>query len=484
MRTAMTPQPARARSDALGAHPRARLVAVLWAGYLLVLPFHCVWVLPWLGFKLQPPELVAIGLAATAAMLWMSGAVRWRFVLADAAAGTWFAAHVIALAWSDDPAGRAGLLETLGSASLVVLYIAVRLTATPQLLDRVGDWFGYAAATAAALGILGSIAATAGLPNRLATVSQTPVPYLGAAARAQAFTAGPQMLASILLVAIPLFVASRTRQRWRLRDRALAALLVLGLGATVSKTGLCLAAALAVMSASARPAGPHGSRRARVGAAAVWVVVAVVFTLGSHVMALRATQVPAMTAAQLVGGSPLVSWRWRGEAWVVMPTTYVFNKEASLRAIGRSWPVGVGPAGQPAFTAGLQDEGRFPATISLTTPHSTYLGAVAQLGAAGLAARLLMVVAGVRTIRRLLADAPDRRWDAAAYAGVGAAFLIEAISTDLLNCRHYWFLFAVLAARLDSNAPGVTASTEPVPALRPSAAPGGRGPRTSPRSWP
>lgn len=446
-----------------GAGTYTTLVAVLWAGYLLVLPFHRVWVLPWLGFKLQPPELVFVGLAATAAVLWMSGAVRWRFVLADAAAGMWLAAHVIALTWSDNPAGRAGLLETLGSAYLVVLYIAVRLTATPRLLDRVGDWFGYAAATPAALGILGSIASRAGLPNQLATAAQTPVPYLGVAARAQAFTAGPQMLASILLVAIPLFVAARTRQGWRPRDRALAALLVLGLGATASKTGLCLAAALAVMYASAKPAGPPASRRLRprVWAAAVWLFVAVVFILGSHVMALREAQVPAMTAAQLVGGSPLVSFRWRGEAWVVMPTTYLFNKEASLQAIGRSWPTGVGPAGQPAFTARLQDDRRFPATISLTTPHSTYLGVVAQLGAAGLAALLLIIGVGVRTIRRLLADAPDRRWDAAAYAGVGAAFLIEAISTDLLNCRHYWFLWAVLAARLDSSAPGVTASTEP-----------------------
>ncbi|MDO8835562.1 MAG: hypothetical protein Q7V01_08190, partial [Vicinamibacterales bacterium] len=287
-------------------------------------------------------------------------------------------------------------------------------------------------------------------------------------------------------VAIPLFVASRTRQGWRLRDRALAALLVLGLGATVSKTGLCLAAALAVMCASATPAGHHAARRPRpwVWAAAVWVCVTVGFTLGSHVMALREAQVPAMTAAQLVGGSPLVSCRWRGEAWVVMPTTYLFNKEASLQAIGRSWPAGVGPAGQPAFTAGLQGDRRFPATISLTTPHSTYLGAVAQLGAAGLAALLLIIVAGVRTIRRWLAEVPDRRWDAAAYAGIGAAFLIEAISTDLLNGRHYWFLFAVLAARLDSAAPNVTASTGPVQPVLPSAAPDGRDLRTSPRSWP
>lgn len=434
-------------------------VATLWAGYLFVLPFHRVWVLPWLGLKLQPPEVVFLGLATAAAAMWMQGRVRWRFAFADTAAAVWLAANLLALAWSSEPQGRDGLIEMLGAVYLVILYVAVRVTATPQLLDRFGEWFAYSAAVAAALGIAGSIASYAGLPNRLATVAVTPVPYLGHAARAQAFTAGPQMLASILLMAVPLFVAGRMKQGWRRRDSALVLLLVLGLGATVSKTGTCLAAALSVMWAFAWPTrqGQQSQRsRARVWVAvAIWLIVAFVFALGSHVMVLREATVPSMSTAQLVGGSPLGSFRWRDEAWVVMPTTYLFNKQASLQAIRRSWPVGVGPAGQSAFTSGLQREGRFPRTMWLITPHSTYLGPVAELGAGGLAALLLILVAGGMTINRLLADSARLRWEAAAYAGIGAAFLIEAISTDLLNCRHYWFLLAVMAARLDSRSLGV-----------------------------
>jgi hypothetical protein len=434
-------------------------VATLWAVYLLVLPFQRVWVLPWLGPKLQPPEVVFLGLATAAAAMWMRGRVRWRFAVADAAAAAWLAATLLAFAWSSEPHSRDGLIETLGAAYLVSLYIAVRVTATPQLLDRFGEWCGYSAAVAAALGIAGSLASYAGHPNRLATVAVTPVPYLGHAARAQAFTTGPQMLASIMLMAIPLFVAGRMKGGWRHRDRALVLLLVLGLGATVSKTMMCLAAALSVMWACAeprRPGHPSQGSRARVWAAVVTsLIVAFVFALGSHVMVLREAAVPSMSAAQLVGGSPLASFRWRDEAWVVMPTTYLMNKQASLQAIGRSWPLGVGPAGQPAFTSGLQHEGRFPRSIWLITPHSTYFGTAAELGAAGVAALLLILVGGGLTINRLLADAARLRWEVAAYAGVGAAFLIEAISTDLLNCRHYWFLFAVMAARLDSRSAGV-----------------------------
>jgi hypothetical protein len=433
-------------------------VATLWAAYLLVLPFQRVWVLPWLGPKLQPPEVVFLGLVTASAAMWMRGRVRWRFGVTDGAAVAWLAATLLAFAWSREPRSRDGLIEALGAAYLVSLYFTVRVTATPQLLDRFGDWCGYSAAVASLLGIAGSLASYAGHANPLATVTVTPIPYLGHAARAQAFTTGPQMLASIILMAIPLFIAGRMNRGWRRRDRALVLLLALGLGATVSKTGICVAAALSVMWACAGRRPEHSSRgsHARVWAAvAISSIVTCVFVLGSHVMVLREDAVPRMSTAQLVGGSPLASFRWRDEAWVVMPTTYLFNKQASLQAIERSWPVGVGPAGQPAFTVGLQHEGRFPQSIWLITPHSTYAGTAAELGAAGVAALLLILVGGGLTINRLLADAARPRWEAAAYAGAGAAFLIEAISTDLLNCRHYWLLFAVMAARMDSRSAGV-----------------------------
>ena len=58
---------------------------------------------------------------------------------------------------------------------------------------------------------------------------------------------------------------------------------------------------------------------------------------------------------------------------------------------------------------------------------------------------LLLSTLGI-TIVRLTRDGSIPRWMAASYAGAGAAFLIEAIATDLMNCRHYWWLFAVIAS--------------------------------------
>ena len=47
---------------------------------------------------------------------------------------------------------------------------------------------------------------------------------------------------------------------------------------------------------------------------------------------------------------------------------------------------------------------------------------------------------------RLVRHSSIPRWTAASYAGAGAVFLIEAIATDLMNCRHYWWLIAVVAS--------------------------------------
>lgn len=430
-------------------------IPALWAAYIVALPFHRLWRLPWLDVKLQPPEVIFLGLAVASAVLWWQRPIRWRFTLADAAVAAWVGANAIALVLSKGPHGKEAIIETLGAAYLAGLYVAVRITATPRLLDGFGSWFGYSAAIAAALGIAGTAAAWMALPTNLATVAATPVPYIGHAPRAQAFTAGPQMLASILLMAVPLFAGSRMVRGWRRRDIACVLLLIAGLPATLSKTALCLAPALAVMwacAAETRSSTLFMRKRRRVviaGLLSLWI--AVVMIVGSQVIVTKKSTIATMSAAQLVGGQPLATFEWRDESWALMPSTYAFNWRASLEAIARSWPVGVGPAGQSAFTMTLQREGTFPWSIWITTPHSTYLGAVAERGAAGLVALALMLIAAGITIRRLLAGPVRFRWEAAAYAGAGTGFLIEALTTDLLNCRHYWLLLAVMVARVEAG---------------------------------
>ena len=420
----------------------------LWAAYIILLPFHRLWHLPWFDQKLQPPEIVFIGLVIASAVVVRRYGLQWRPTFADAAVAGWVGANLLALALAESPRNKEAVIETLGVVYLAGLYAAVRITATPRMLDRFGEWFAYSAVIAAALGITGVGASWLGYPTPLAIVFV--IPYFGLAARAQAFTANPGMLASIITMAIPLFLGSRLGRAWRRRDAVCLLVLVLGLVVTVAKTALCLAAALGVMWACGQRKSdsvvPRLSRVRLWTAAAIALGVAVVMAVGSHVMVMRQRDIETMSAAQLVGGRPVASFDWHHDSWVLMLTTYTFNNHASLVAIARTWPLGVGLAGQPAFAARLKDEGRFPPSIWMTTPHSTYLGTAAERGAVGFAALAALLIAAGITIRGLFAD-PIPSWEAASYAGAGVAFLIEALSTDLLNCRHYWLLLAVVAAR-------------------------------------
>lgn len=439
-------------------------VAAAWGAYLFVLPIHRVWTLPWFGEKLQPPELVFLGLGAIAVLAIWWQRLRCRPALGDVAAASWLAASLMALIASG--AGKHdAIVETLGAAYLAGLYAAVRLTATPDLVRRYGLWFGYAAAVAAAFALAGVVLSLAGIASPLTTPIATPVPYVGHAARAKAFTTGPQMLASILLLACPLFAAGRLQRGWRRSDSFVLLGLVLGLAATVSKTAICVVPAAAVMHALGPAADDdvsrHRRRRRLQLAGTIALGTAILMAVGSRVAVVRDDSVPALTASQVVAGEPWLRTMWAGRVWAVIPTTYYFNSLASLHAVARTWPFGVGPAGQPDFTRSLQATGQFPASIWLIEPHSTYLGTAAELGAVGVAALVLVLASAVAAIRRMFRTRPGPHWEAAAYAGAGVAFLIEAISTDLMNCRHYWFLFAVLMSSAAAASPSLSKPAVP-----------------------
>jgi hypothetical protein len=424
-----------------------RLVTALWLACLLLLPWHRVWSLERLGTAVQPPELAFVVLLGLAFVGWPDRQIR-RIALADAAVMAWAFATVISFVWSGNRS-RPARFETVGTVYLVALYIVVRVTATPARVARFAQWFGYSAAIAASAGVIGTLVAAAGGATRLALMPATPVAYVGRAARAQALTAGPHMLASVVLLAIPLYIGVRLDRGWRRLDTAVLAILIAGLAATFSKTALSLPAVLAVMRVC-RPGQARADGRARIVAAGLTGAAALALSIGTMFMVVRASAVPFTNAVQFTAGEPVRQFAWRSESWALMRTTYCFNHLASVRAIEETFPIGVGPKGQPAFTATLVRDGRYPSSIwaeGLRVPHSTYLGVPAEIGLAGVVAFLALMSGAAAGIRRLLRQPQARTWELAAYAGAGVGFCLEALSADVMNCRHYWWLLAIIASR-------------------------------------
>lgn len=422
--------------------------AWLWGVALLALPFQRVPLPGPFGDALQPAEIASLPLLSLAAVLWVRGRVSWRASPVDLGVLAWLAGTAAAGSAFFVREARLDstvLRECAVAAYLGLLYVSIRLTATEAALAAFPRLLAGSVGLASALGIAGTLASLAGLETPLAFPAATAYPYLGRAARARAFAATPVMLASLQTMALLLLAhawGERTPRPW-LR-RALGALLAVGFALTFSKTVLCLAAALLVASL-ARRRGSGGARRA-MGTLAVVLALAFGFALASHfvVVGERADR-KALEDGMFIAGEPLASFTAGSRSFAVFGSNYLFNKEASLAAIRRTWPWGVGPGRQPAFAGELQREGRYPRTLWLGAPHSSYLGAASESGLPGVIGLGVFLGALGLGVARLGGSGEGGSRLGPAAAGAFAALLIEAIATDVMHFRHYWWLAALVA---------------------------------------
>lgn len=325
---------------------------------------------------------------------------------------------------------------------LALLYFAIRVLPDKGLVDAAGSALVVGATLASALGAIGVVLSELRIDTPLALAADSPYPYLGSAARARALTATPNMLASILMLGL-LLLAAGAAPRLGSASRLAAIVLSLGLALTFSKTAVPLAAGLAVVWMLRCE---RSSALARIAVAISWLAAATVFGVFSHVVVLCGdADRERLEQAMFIAGERWGHVDLLGRRCDLYPTNYSFNKKASLIAVERSWPWGIGPGRHPAFALGLQREGLYPKTQWLGTPHSSYTGAAAELGLLGilgLASFLGALALGIRDALRREATRPL----GVAGAATLAALLIEAFATDLMHFRHYTWLAALVGS--------------------------------------
>lgn len=426
-------------------HPSTRradpVLLLLWA-LVLAIPFQQVWTLPIVGERLQPPELV--GLLVIGAGAWAVGRGRRPAGPSpiDAGVAAWWLGVTVAFVWfllGHEEGRSVSTLEWLGTTYLIVLYGALRVLLGPTRVERLPAAFAVSAGVAAAIGLAGMALSHAGVDTRLAFPAARAFPYLGTAARAQAFTPAPAMLASVIGIGVFSLLVWRAPGRWRL---GLGAILVAGLAATTSKGAVCLLVGALVTLAWRLP------REARTGRGLVAVAcagLAVFYVAATHVFVVDAASTrPRAVYYPLLGAEPIgvtTVFGWRLAAY---PTNYFVNRQTNLAAIRETWPRGVGPGQHGAFARREMDAGRRDRGMRWTDPHSTYLGVAAELGLAGVLG-FMGFAAGIALALRRVAEG-RRRLVFAAVAGGLAAVALDATATDVMNFRHLWVALAAVAS--------------------------------------
>ena len=416
----------------------------LWKLYVYAIPFHRVLALPSVLVRIQPPEIVFIPLLATACTNVKQLLRRsfWHFL--DIVVVLWPALQLIPCI--HDGVNRNNLTETAGALYLVALYFSIRLLTSRTLLDSFSRIFVSSATLAALLGIVGwSLLVLFDIETPLVRVYY--YPYVAQDfVRARAFAATATMLSNILMVGI-IFHTSTCLAKKSFRGRALVVLVILvgGFCLTFSKTVACLLAGLAVTYATARTEVLR-KRKAKIALCCMVLACLLIYIVGTHVIFIGddPNKVSALVEANYITPAALWTFTLGDTTYGAYPTNYLYNKRASLLAFTRSDMWGVGGGGDyNAFVGELQAQGEHPDNFGQYDPHSTYFGALAELGIVGLLGVLLIWgTVGVIIFSRL---GRDRKLCAlnCALAGAFVAIIIQAVSTDVMNFRQHWCVIAV-----------------------------------------
>ena len=390
--------------------------------YIVMIAFRHSLFLPFVEAKLQPTELVFIALAPVGLLVlgrkiwpgwsWFTcGLMLYLGVLTVSALTTW------ELGTSLEALGRWYLLVFF---LLVVGYVRIR--------GRVGAediLWAWTACTVIifATAYIGYFSALMGQMSRFVVVYEN-YPYFGTVYRAASTAGGPTPIAVIGI--LPLIWHYR---RWRTGKGGLWWLFLL---LSVPILFLTFAKEVVLLGLGCFLVDPfvRGKRwlawTATVGIALFYWGVTHYLVEAPHVYQASELEGVVFNSGNVV---------YRNENIQLTETSYVSIKRACF-SLGLDYPlIGIGPDQLEHMISGKNTEGIYPPHLPDYTPHSTWFGALAEVGLLGSLGVIVLVLGAWRTVARGLKRGDDV--DLALF-GFCVAFFIGAMAMDLLHLRFVW----------------------------------------------
>lgn len=387
----------------------------------------------WSG-KVQLPDLVFLALAALSAIHYGKALIPRRIGLLDGAILLYLLANALS-AWQSGAASA--WLEVAGRAYLAAVFFLIRFLvrrAPAGALRQAMRGLWAMALVVSVCGIAAWAAWVLGFPNQLVQVYEG-YPYLGTVGRVAGFAPSGALFFSLILPAV-LMLAIRSPESRESRPWLLLTLIAAAL--TFSKSLVLLLAGLLMIAAM----------RFRWPKWLGWAVAAggfAVFQLGAHVVVYRSAD-DAILQTHFTTREPLAVT----DGLQLLPTAYYALKIAAWEVGARNPWLGVGPGEFNRQLPALKTEGKYPDHLPGYDPHSTWMGAFAETGLAGLFALVLLTVLYIRT---LLPHWPAIRQDAILPALLLFLLitLLESPSMDVMNFRHLWGVMALLSGAAEAR---------------------------------
>jgi len=401
--------------------------------YVITIPFNRGLVLPFVGEKLQLPELVFLFLAVASAPYFfklLTTINTSRSLIGLKANSSKLMAQGLLIYFLAVVASaifhptRAAFLDVAGLIYLLTLYAIInvffifqesdntRLNYTiPVLATR---FTALSLFILSSIGLLGFLLLIFGIHTSLVAYYPN-YPFFGNVYRVRAFTQEPVMMASILSVFILIVLAGYNLEDFTKKEkqflRLTLALGFLALALTLTKSAvITFAAAFSIFSIR------HTSLKKFTPF--VWIISIVALLFFTHFVIVKKENFDSNQSYHGLVDAPSLSL---GDYYLV-ETDYGSLKEAAFITGKRFWLTGIGSGNFVDYVPTLKKEGLYPTKFQDYDPISTYFGAFAELGIFGLCALLFFYLQVYRTLRQLKTQNPND-------AGVGSGNFVDYVPT-------------------------------------------------------
>ena len=405
--------------------------------YILTIPFQALR-FRLIGLSIGIPEIVFIILAPLAIIHIIRSDQKLLFDRLDLFVLGWLIATIIS-AWHT---GFDSIIvtEIIKKVYLFFLYMILKWTIKPEIIERMIKVIILSSLIAALTGIIGYGLGHLGIDTTLSIIR--PFPYsIENVTQAKGFTPTPNMLASIIMIGIFFQIHKIYNNRKLYTSNILLFVtLMIGFLVTFSKTIVCLLIGITLIWYFHNKPKLSLTLQTVTKIAVAGLFIAYIF--GTHFIIVEKDQDFELLKGDYIAGPVLIETA----NYSIYPSQYWSLNEISFEAINQSFPWGLGPGKFNDYAHELKKNDAYPTHVPYPDPHSTYLGTLAEIGLLGLITFFGIIFFVIKFSRKILSNhAADQNM----FTSLPTVFIvigIEAISTDVMNFRHYWILLILLVS--------------------------------------
>ena len=409
--------------------------------YILTIPFQALR-FRLIGLSIGIPEIVFIILAPLAIIHIIRSDQKLLFDRLDLFVLGWLIATIIS-AWHT---GFDSIIvtEIIKKVYLFFLYMILKWTIKPEIIERMIKVIILSSLIAALTGIIGYGLGHLGIDTTLSIIR--PFPYsIENVTQAKGFTPTPNMLASIIMIGIFFQIHKIYNNRKLYTSNILLFVtLMIGFLVTFSKTIVCLLIGITLIWYFHNKPKLSLTLQTVTKIAVAGLFIAYIF--GTHFIIVEKDQDIELLKGDYIAGPALTETAY----YSIYPSQYWSLKEISIKAIGQSFPWGLGSGKFNEYAHELKNNDLYPTHVPYPDPHSTYFGILAENGLLGLIALGGIIFFVTIMSRNILKENSHDSHFITCLPPIFITIAIEAVCTDVMNFRHYWILLILLASSFES----------------------------------